>query len=51
MLFSKIKKNQTSELSYLKIVLLTQENPMQPIASESMSPRIEGYELPAGKYA
>ena len=30
---------------------ITQENPTQPMASESMSARIDGYELPAGKYA
>ena len=29
----------------------TQENPTHPMASESMSARIDGYELPAGKYA
>jgi hypothetical protein len=28
---------------------LTQEKPMQPMASDSMSPRIEGNELPDGK--
>ena len=28
-----------------------QEKPTQPMASPSMSPRIDGYELPAGKYA
>ena len=27
------------------------EKPTQPIASPSMSPRMDGYELPAGKYA
>ena len=27
----------------------TQENPTHPTASPSMSPRIEGYEFPAGK--
>jgi len=31
--------------------LQTQEKPTQPIASDSMSASIEGYELPAGKYA
>lgn len=27
----------------------TQENPMQPMASDSMSPRMEGYVFPAAK--
>ena len=31
--------------------LLTHENPTHPIASDSMSASIDGYELPAGKYA
>jgi len=30
---------------------LTHENPTQPMASESISASIDGYELPAGKYA
>lgn len=30
---------------------LTHENPMQPIASDNISPRIDGKEFPAGKYA
>ena len=29
--------------------MITHENPMQPIASPSMSPKIDGYEFPAGK--
>jgi len=31
--------------------LAAHENPMQPIASDNKSPRIEGNELPDGKYA
>lgn len=29
----------------------THENPIQPIASDNISPRIDGKEFPAGKYA
>ena len=29
--------------------MLTHENPIQPIASDSMSASIAGYELPVGK--
>lgn len=33
----------------LRNLSLTQENPMHPIASDNISPRIEGKEFPAGK--
>lgn len=31
------------------VEILTHENPTQPMASDNMSPSIDGYEFPAGK--
>jgi len=41
--------SQTDEKTYGQQSIYTHENPTHPMASDSMSPRIEGKELPAGK--
>lgn len=46
-----ICSKKSSKTSPVHAGLAAHENPIQPMASPSISPRIDGNELPAGKYA